>query len=472
MATTTLKPIDPSTVETLSGRFAPVHVETEVASLQVEGSLPPDLGGSYVRNGPNPMFDPLGSYTYPLEGDGMLHAVTIENGKASYRNRWVRTQGLVAEERAGRALFGGLMTPAFVDESLLGDDPDPGLPFKLNAFVNIVRHNGHLVALEEGMPGYEVSSELQTLGRFDFDGALPLGITAHPKVDPITGEMVVFRYDTEQPYLTWAVVDPNGSVLRGPTEVKEVERGYMVHDFSVTEHHAVFILGPGVLDLEAPMRGQSPLQWRPELGTRVVVVPRDGVGPNITFDLDAFWAWHFANAFEADGRITIDFPWWSSLGNAGSDFSTVTGAFSRLVLDPASGASQLTHLDDTGTEFPRIDDRLLGRQHRYLTVVASTGRSDLKLFEHDRLSRWDMQAGSRVSYDSDACLGEVVFAPRPGGTDELDGYYMTFANSLDDGRSWLYVWDAASFPAPPRARVLIPTRVPNGIHGNWFVDWV
>jgi carotenoid cleavage dioxygenase-like enzyme len=123
-----------------------------------------------------------------------------------------------------------------------------------------------------------VSSEFKTLGRFDFDGALPLGITAHPKIDPVTGEMVVFRYDTEPPYLTWAVVDANGTVLRGPTEIKEVERGYMLHDFAVTEHHAVFILGPGELDLEAPVRGQSPLQWRPALGTRVVVVPRDGVG--------------------------------------------------------------------------------------------------------------------------------------------------------------------------------------------------
>jgi carotenoid cleavage dioxygenase-like enzyme len=464
----TLKIIDPSTTEALSGRFAPVHVETDVTPLHVEGDLPPELSGSFVRNGPNPMFDPLGSYTYPLEGDGMLHAVRIEGGKASYRNRWVRTQGLMAEERAGRALFGGLMTPAFVDQSLLSDDPDPGWPSKLDAFVNVVRHNGHLLALEEGQPAYEVSSELETLGRFDFSGALPLGITAHPKIDPVTGDMVVFRYDTEQPYLTWAVIGANGSLVHGPTEVKEVERGYMVHDFAVTEHNAVFILGPGVLDLAAAMRGQSPLQWRPELGTRVVVVPRDGGGPNSTFDLDAFWAWHFANAFEADGRITVDFPWWSSLGNAGGDFSKVTGAMSRLVLDPSSGASELTHLDHLDTEFPRIDDRLIGRQHRYLTVLASTGRPEMKRFEHDRLVRYDMETGSSVSFDSDACIGEAVFVPRPGGTDELDGYYMTFATSLDDDRSWLYVWEAAEFPAPPRARVLIPTRVPNGLHGNWL----
>ena len=89
----------------------------------------------------------------------------------------VRTQSLLAEERAGRALFGGLMTPAFPDQSLLGDDPDPGYPFKLDAFVNIVRHAGHWLALEEGTPPYEVDASLQTMGRYDFGGALPAGVS-------------------------------------------------------------------------------------------------------------------------------------------------------------------------------------------------------------------------------------------------------------------------------------------------------
>jgi carotenoid cleavage dioxygenase-like enzyme len=468
MPSPTLQIVDPSTIPTLSGRFAPVHTETDAADLHVEGSLPADLHGVLVRNGPNPKFDPLGSYTYPLEGDGMLHAVGIENGQARYRNRWVRTQSLAAEEKAGRALFGGIMTPAFFDQALLGTDPDPGWPVKLNAFINIVTHAGRYLALAEGLPAYEVSPELETLGRFDFDGGLRLGTCAHPKIDPVTGEMVVFRYDTQPPYLTWAVVGPDGTVARPATPIEEVNRGYMVHDFAITEHHAVFVLGPGVLDLQAAISGGSPLQWRPELGTLVAVVPRHRSGANTIFELNPFWVWHLANAFDQDGRITVDFPWWSSLGNAGGDFSAVTGAFSRLVLDPATGQSDLTHLDNVGTEFPRIDDRRTGRPHRYLTVVASTGRNGLQLFEHDRLCRYDMVTGSSVSYDSDANLGEVVFVPRPGGTDELDGYYLTYANSLNDDRSWLYVWDAAEFPAPPQAKVLIPTRVPNGIHGNWF----
>jgi carotenoid cleavage dioxygenase-like enzyme len=122
----------------------------------------------------------------------MLHGVRLEDGRARYRNRWVYTNGLRADLRAGRALFGGLMTPAAPDPSQLGPDPDPGWPFKLDAFINIVRHAGRYLALEEGAPPYEVAATLDTIGRFDFGGRLPAGMCAHPRVDPATGEMVVF----------------------------------------------------------------------------------------------------------------------------------------------------------------------------------------------------------------------------------------------------------------------------------------
>ena len=121
---TTLHPVDMAGEAFLSGRFAPVTTEITADHLAVEGTLPPDLTGHYVRNGPNPEFVPLGSYTYPLEGDGLVHRVWLEGGAARYANRWVRTNGLKAEERAGHAPYGGLMSPAFVDTSLLGDDLD------------------------------------------------------------------------------------------------------------------------------------------------------------------------------------------------------------------------------------------------------------------------------------------------------------------------------------------------------------
>ncbi len=293
-----LQPVDPSTIPELCGRFEPVAHEIDADDLPVEGSLPDELTGAYFRNGPNPRFTPLGSYTYPLEGDAMIHGLWIEGGRARYANRWVRTQGMAAEERAGHALYGGLVTPAFVDMDLLGPDPDPGWPNRLDPFVNVVRHAGRYLALEEGTPPYEITDRLATVGRYDFAGGLPAGLCAHPKIDPDTGEMIVFRYDVEEPFLTWAVIGPDGTVTRPATVVEGVDAAFMIHDFAITEHHLVVTIGPALLDIGAMMTGGEVLQWRPDLGTRIAVIPRDGSSGPRWIHTEAFWVWHFANAFE------------------------------------------------------------------------------------------------------------------------------------------------------------------------------
>jgi carotenoid cleavage dioxygenase len=473
--TDTLEPVDTQSIPALRGRFEPVDVEIEAGDLTIKGALPPDLLGVYMRNGPNPRFTPLGSYTYPLEGDGMVHGVWIEGGRARYANRWVRTRGMAAEERAGRALYGGLLTPAFVDPDLLGPDPDPGWPFRLDPFINVVRHGGRLLALEEGTPPYEISPELETVGLYDFDGSLPAGMCAHPKFDRVTGEMIVFRYDVEEPYLTWAVIGADGAVSSPPRTVADVDRCHMVHDFAITEHYVVFVLAPGILDMDAMLSGSGVLQWRPELGTRIGVLPRDGSAGPRWIETDAFWVWHFANAYEtgdessAKSRIVIDFPWWSSLGFGVHDAAPTRGSFARATIDLERGSIDLVHVEERASEFPRIDDRLTGRPHRFLTVVGKSTRSGLEVGEHDQLLRYDMTTGQSVTFECDAVVGEVVFAPRAGAIEELDGYYITYANSLDFRRSArMLVWDAGDFPSPPVAEVLLPQRVPNGLHGNWF----
>jgi carotenoid cleavage dioxygenase-like enzyme len=460
-----LELVDPRSNPYLSGRFAPVHREITATDLPVEGDLPHDLTGLYVRNGPNPKFTPLGSYTYPMEGDGMLHGVWLEGGGARHRNRWVRTRGLEAEERAGKALFGGLMTPAFVDPALLGPDPDPGWPIKLDAFINVVHHGGRYLALEEGSPPYEVTDELATVGRYDFDGELPAGMCAHPKIDPQTGDMVVFRYDLEAPLLTWSVIGSDGDISRPPTAIEPVDCGYMIHDCAITEHFLVVVLGPAVFDLAAMSAGGPLLQWKPELGTRVAVVPRDG-SPTRWIESDTFWVWHLANAYEDGTKINLDYPGFNTLGFLDPQ-TPVTGAYTRAILDPAAGTMERSVLQPVISEFPRIDDRRLGRRHRYVTVGAASGPAQTA-GEHDVLCRVDLESGAWESYDTGAVIGEAVFAPRAGGTEELDGYYLTFGASLDDGRSALYVWDADALPGPPRAQVRIPQRVPNGLHGNWI----
>jgi len=262
-------------------------------------------------------------------------------------------------------------------------------------------------------------------------------------------------------------------VARPPATVPGIDKAFMIHDFTITEHYALFVIGPGVLDVNAMLTGGSMLSWQPDLGIRIALVPRSGDGPVTFAELDPFWVWHFANAYEDGGRVVADFPSWSELSMAAGDRraasgqrAPVRGQFSRVSIDPARGAATITQVGEQASEFPRIDDRLTGRRHRYLTVGAASGQHDLARGEHDRLMRWDMSTGQSQAWDTDASIGEVIFVPRDGAAAELDGYYMTLARSVPDDRSWLYIWDAADFPCPPVAKVAISATVPNGLHAS------
>ncbi len=466
-----LRPVDMATHPYLSGRFAPIAEEIEVGDLEVDGELPEGLVGAYVRNGPNVMFPPLGSYSYPMEGDAMVHGVWLDGeGGVRYKNRWVRTKGMAADIAAGRDIFGGLMTPAFVDEKLLGDDPDPGWPFRLDPFINVIRHAGRHLALTEGLPGYEITPELETVGRWDFGGKLK-GMCAHPRIDPATGELVLFAYDVEAPFLIWATVGPDGTVTSGPTTIPSVDQGYMIHDCTITPTYLVLVIAPVVFDLDAMMSGGDVLSWKPELGTRVALVPRDG-GEVRWVETDPFFVWHFGNAFDDGDDVVVDFSWWNSFGLAPDPDRR--GAFTRMELSPSTGTAALTHLDHSMSEFARIDDRLCGRPHRYVTVSQKSGRHPgLLNGEFDRLVRYDLDTGESVHYDGDLVHGEVVHAARAGapagrGEHELDGWYLTYGTDLSATRSYLVIWDAQRFPSEPVAKVRMPHRVPNGLHGNWM----
>ncbi len=362
------------------------------------------------------------------------------------------------------------MSPAFVDTALLGADPDPGWPFRLDPFINVVRHAGRLITFSEGLPGYEITPELDTVGRCDFDGKLA-GMCAHPRIDPVTGEMLLFAYEVEAPFLVWAIVGPDGTVTSGPTAVPSVDKGFMIHDFTITPTYLVLVLGPVVFDLDAMMTGGDVLAWQPDLGTRIALVPRDGSEVKWV-ETDPFFVWHFGNAFDAGSDVVVDFSWWSDFSLAANPDRT--GAFTRMRLSPESGTAELTHLDHSMSEFARIDDRLCGQPHRYVTVSQKSGRHDgLLNGEFDRLVRHDVETGDSVHYDGDLVHGEVIHAPRAGasvgrGDDELDGWYLTYATDVAAQHSYLIVWDAQTFPSEPVAKVRMPHRVPNGLHGNWM----
>ncbi len=460
-----LQPVDLRTNPYLQGGFAPIHRELTVDGLEVEGTIPDGLVGAYLRNGPNPKFTPLGSYTFPMEGDAMVHGVWFEDdGTVRYRNRWVRTKGMGAEEKAGRALFGGLMTPAFVDQSLLDPDPDPGWPFRLDPFINVVRHGGRHIALAESLPAYELTPDLETIGLFNYGGRFS-SMCAHPRIDPLTGEMVLFGYDVEEPFLVWMVVNPDGTVKSGPTVVDGVDAGYMIHDCVISARYLVLVLAPVVFDIDAMMTGGDVLAWKPELGTRIACIPRDGT-PVRWLHTDPFFVWHHGNAYDQGDDVVMDFSWWSSF-TLGAD-PTRTGSFVQATLRPESGTVDLEHVEDRMSEFARIDARRTGQPHRYVTVSRKSGRAGLDPGVFDQLCRYDMSTGATSVYDADLAFGEVVFAPRAGGTDELDGFYLTYGTDPSAQHTWLLIWDAASFPSDPVARVRMPQRIPFGLHGNWM----
>ncbi|MCL4446464.1 MAG: carotenoid oxygenase family protein [Actinobacteria bacterium] len=458
-------PVEASSLPTLSGVFAPVTEEHEATELSVRGEIPADLRGAYLRNGPNPLYPPLGSYSFPFEGDGMLHGIWVDDeGRARYRNRIVWTPYARLERDAGKALWAGIMTPY-----LPGPDtvPEPyANTFKQSAFINIIHHGGRWLALSEVDPPREVSAELESVGdsRFTWGGRIE-GMCAHPRIDPATGEMVIFRYNLVEPYLIWATIAADGTVARGPEPI-EVDACYMIHDFVITAKYAVFFVAPVVFDLDALVTGSGPvLAWKPDLPMRIAVVPRTdpSTGPR-WFETDPFWAFHFANAFEDGDDIVVDFSKFAffALGPAPDQ----SGAVTRIRINLTTGAASSTTFDDRLTEFPRIDDRLQGARHRHFTVSAKDSGLGMGVF--NVLMRFDAETGRVEEWNSgDYVFDEVVFAPAEGSISEV-GYYVTFRTDQKTLVSDWVVLDAQDIAAGPIATVELPFRVPLGLHGNWF----
>lgn len=465
-------PVDAAHDPHLSGSFEPVIDEIDAGDLEVTGELPPEMDGMYLRNGPNPRFTPLGSYVYPLEGDGMVHGLWVSEGRARYSNRFVHTPMLDAEIAAGRALWGGLMTGYTPGADEVG--PTLAGTMKDLPDINVVRHGGKLLALAEAAPPYALTPELATVGKETFGGSLPAGMCAHPKIDPRTGEMVVFTYGLEAPYLTWSVLGPDGAARRLPTAVPDVDTPVMIHDMAITERYVVLVLGPLYFDVAAAMRGGSLLAWRPDDGTRIALIPRDG-GSVRWAHTDAFWSWHSANAFDAeDGGVVLDYVEWSRPGGLSPNTSPVVGGITRARIDPARGTIARDFLTDPhGMEFPRVDDRRLGRRHDVIALGAKSGRVELPNGEFDAVLWVDTATGHTVTWDAgDLSVGEPCFVPRPGGSadegDAAHGWWVTFATDRTDRSSWFVVIPGADPGSGPVARVRIPVRVPLGLHGAWL----
>ena len=457
----------------LEGNMFPVSAENDVASLAVTGQVPAGLRGSFIRNGPNPMFQPIGRY-HMFDGDGMLHSVRFGEGRVSYRNRWIRSRGLGAELDLGRAVYPGLGDVMnFPDPSLVGSAG----PVKNPANTHIIRHAGRYLALWEGGLPTEVTACLDTIGEYDFGGKLSGAMTAHPRLDPRTGEMYFFAYSVFEPIIRYYVVDREGRLVH--SVALEVPAPVMMHDFVITEHHAVFLDSPIVFDI-ANLGSGPVVQWRPEQGTRIGVLPRFGSSADVRwFEIDPGHVQHFWNGWvEGDviefSGTRFEHPDFGIDPSVPLDQSVVDDTPplpARFWVDLASNTAGWEQTDDLGGDFCRFNDEYDGVRSRWHYMSAAVA-SDRRLGDFDSIVRYDATSGAREVWNSGPTghVGESVFAPDVEGRHEDDGWLINAVFDSSTGRTDLCVLDARDVEAGPIARVHLPQRIPFGFHANWFPD--
>ena len=435
-----------------TGNYAPVYDELTAFDLPVEGSIPAELNGWYLRNGPNPR---TGAGHWCV-GDGMVHGLRLENGRAAwYRNRWVRTES-----------FEHPIPP-------YNDDGSRNLHSSI-ANTHVVRHAGKTLALMEFSLPYEISNDLETLGAYDFGGKLADSMTAHPKICPTTGELHFFGSgNILEPHVSYHRADANGRLtISRPIDVPALT---LMHDFALTADHVVFMDLPLLFDPGVAITQQFdrdvPYRWDDEHQARLGVLRRDDpYGRLRWFDIDPCFVFHIANAYDvtsASGNsIVLEVLRYPEMWRDSSEFGD-EAALWRWKINLDTGVVEESQLDDRGVEFPRVDDRLAGSAARYSVAV---GSGALVRYDLQRDTATEHRFGADGSHRAPSAPGEAVFAPAVGQSDELAGWYLTYVyDPVTDG-SDLVVIDASDFEGDPVARIRLPRRVPHGFHGNWIPD--
>jgi carotenoid cleavage dioxygenase len=438
----------------LEGNYAPVQEEVTAFDLPVIGALPAELNGRYLRNGPNPVTAPDPASYHWFTGDGMVHGIRLRDGKAEwYRNRWVRS--------------------ARVAEALGEAEPEGEVHGGMDsANTNVIGHAGRTFAIvEAGARPVELTYELDTLCRTDLEGTLPNGYTAHPKRDPETDELFAVSYHWALPGLQYTVIDADGRVRK--LETIAVDDGPMVHDMSITATRAVFYDLPVTFDLDTAMSSRFPYVWNERHPARVGVMPREGTAGDVRwFDVEPCYVFHPLNAYDDGDRVVLDVvrhPRMFATDMQGPNEGAPT--LWRWTVDPSAGVVKEEQLDDTPIEFPRVDERVVGRPHRYGWAATLDDGDDLG-FDGNRIARYDLTTGASATHDfgPGRSAGEAVFVPAREGAAEDDGWLMSLVHDAATDRSELVLLPAADPSAEPVARVELPARVPLGFHGNWVPD--
>ncbi|KAL6763314.1 retinal pigment epithelial membrane protein-domain-containing protein [Haematococcus lacustris] len=484
----------------LSGNFGPVDEESTDADLPVDGTLPLELKGIFMRNGPNPYFKPQGSYHW-FDGDGMVHGVRMKNGQASYANRFIRTERLQQEMAAKRPLFlkvgdmcgkrGLLLLLLDSLKSAMGiirADQGNG-----TANTALVFHAKKLLALTETDLPYHMKvlcdGVLETVGRLtpkDGNAAYPGPFTAHPKLDPKTGEMFFFGYNfVKKPYFRAGMMSATGDLTK--QWAIDVPFPVMAHDCAMTENYVVLLHLPLCFDPEHMMHGNNlPVVFRADKRARIGLLRRDAPGCNCDvehpnakpapvqwIELPAFFAFHTANAWEdEDGRVHLVLCTYPKFAfefekKDGSGFcDEEKQRLVKYVLDPATGGYSSHQMSGVHCDFPMVNPA-----HACYTTRFTWGAT----WDFVGIAKYDLSTPA----GTDACVAEISFPPGCQGGEafftprydnpqkcdgEDDGFLLVYVYDPTLDTSTMNVYDAKTMDPEPLARVRLPRRVPHGFH--------
>lgn len=453
---------------------------------EVVGTVPGDMDGMFVRVGGEWYYPPKFPDDAPLHSDGYVSAFRIKDGKVSFRGRYVETPRFKANLAEGRQQFGNYRNPFTHDEKVQGLDATV-------ANTAPVAHAGMLFALKEDALPYRIDpATLATLGPHDFGGGYKSQtFTAHPKIDPVSGEMLTFGYEATgllSDDLFYYVIDRNGTVTR---EVRlKVPYVSVVHDWAITQDHVLFTFGGYTTSMERLREGKVHWGWDQTLPSMVGIMPRDGDAKDLRwFRGPERCMMHTLNAVSEGDKVTLYapfydsnfFPFFGNIDGSPWDPSKARCFFRKLTFDLSSSSDtweeEILFPQQVG-DLAKIDNRFLTLPARY----AFTSFADpTKPFDEERAGnlqgrvsnsygRFDMQTGQVDSYfvGDTHSLQECTFVPRRGSTEEGDGYLIGTTSNLAELRTELVIVDAQRLSEGDIARIILPFRGGPQVHGAWY----
>lgn len=483
----TSMPTNPYEREDWQKGYRSLKQEFDYCIDDVEGQIPAELHGTLFRNGPG-LLDVNGqSIHHPFDGDGMISAIAFDQGRAHFRNRFVRTEGFVAEQQAGKILYRGVFGTQKPGGWLAN-----AFDFKLKNIANtqVIYWGGKLLALWEAAEPHCLDPKtLDTLGLDLLDGALQPGapFAAHPRIDPACewadGSPHLVNFSIKVGLSTTITIyelDTAGKVVQ--QHAHSVPGFAFIHDFAITPNYCLFFQNPvtfNPLPFVAGLRGAGEcIKFRPEQPTRILVIPRHklaGDRPRVQIlETQSGFVFHHANAFEQEDEIYIDSICYESLPavEPESDYRQVEfaalspGQLWRFRLNLNTQTVERQLLEARCCEFPTLHPANVGRAYRYAylgAAHAAEGNAPLQA-----ILKLDLVSGEKQLWSAapQGFVSEPVFVPRDAMAED-EGWLLTLVYDATCDRSDLVILDARDLNQGPVAKLHLKHHVPYGLHGTF-----